>query len=346
MSLFKSIVEVRKYVSSIDANTVWEDFKPFIDEAEAAYIAQLLGDLYTPFLEDYTENYVEPVGEEEPETEMSEDNAALLPYVQRCLAYYAALQAVPHLGVVMGSGGLQEQFTQNSRPAPRYKIRDLSLQYIIFADKHADILLDYLEANAAVDKYQEWLEDETANTRLSGCIVYKTPIASQFIDINESRRIFLRLKKHIKNIEQREVKKMICTEAYEELIQQIKDNDVSEENQLLLDILQPYISKKALYLAMPSLRISVTHEGITMHSSNDGVVQKTTADKKEVDTLLKSLKDGEQGYEADWKTLDQFLIDNIGDYPLIEDSPCYTSKSTTVPRYQPDNDPCNKHFST
>lgn len=344
MSLFKSIPEVRKYVSSIDVNTVWEDFKPFIDEAEAAYIAGLLGDLYAPFLEDYTENYVEEPTEEDP-NEMSEDNAALLPYVQRCLAYYAALQAVPHLGVVMGSGGLQEQFTQNSRPAPRHKIRSLEVQYLTFADKHADILLEYLEVNAAADKYQEWFNDTDANTRLSGCIVYKTSIASQFIDINESRRIFLRLKKRIKTIEQHEVKKMICTEAYDEIIEQIADNDVSEENQLLIDLLQPYISKKALYLTMPSLRISVTHEGITMHSSNDGVVQKTAADKKEVDALLCSLKDGEQGYESDWKKIDQFILDNIADYPLIEDSPCYTSKSTSTPRYQPDNDSCNKHFS-
>jgi hypothetical protein len=340
MSLFQSIPEVRKYIP-IDANLPWEDFKPFIDEAEQAYIKGLLGDLYTPFLEDYTTNY----NDVEQDNDMSADNKLLLPYIQRALAYYAALQSLPHMGVSVGSTGLQEQFGSNSRPAPRWKMRELQLQYITSADKHADILLQYMEDNASLTKYTEWFNDADANTSISGAIVYKTSIASQHIDINESRRLFLRLKKRIKVIEETDIKRMLCQEQYDELIEQLQADDVTAENQLLIDKLAPYISKKALYLTLPSLRVSVTDEGITMHSSSDGVVQKAAANQKDIETLKCSLKDDEQGYEADWKRFDQFLIDNISDYPLIESSTCYTSKVLTTPKYAPDNNAENKHFS-
>jgi hypothetical protein len=340
MPLFKTTTEVRKYLL-VDENMQFATLLTYIKEAEDKFIKGLLGELYPVLLADYTDH----TDAEGNNVDMNNDNLALLPFVQRALAYYTGYQSVTHVGVSLGEAGIQEQFGANSRPAPRWKTRELKLDYINQADQWADDLLEFLEENATSSKYNDWYSDADANTAMQGYIVYKTAIASQYVDINDSRRVFLRMKKRIREIEQNEVKRLLCADQYEEIVQQIKTGSLTPANTALINLLQPYISKKALWLTIPSIRVSVTDEGVTIHSTNDSVVQKASAQEKEVNNLLNSLKAGDYGYEADWDKVDQFIVDNIASYPLIEASPCYTSKSKSIPRYQVDNDPCNKHFS-
>lgn len=342
MILIKTIEEILKYVP-MDVNLHYEKILPFINDAQRKFIKPLLGDdYYTAFVTDYTTN-TNPAG---VDSGMDADNLELLPYVQRALANYMAYLSVPHLGTAIGSAGLQEQFTANSRPAPAYKVRSLQQQYINQADLFADELLEYLEENATALKYPTWFADIEANTAMAGTIVYSTKIASKYIDINESRRVFLRLKKRILEIEKNDVKKMVCSDQYTDFVTQIKTGTLTSANRALLELIEPYIAKKALYLTIPSIRISVTNEGITIHSTNDGAVQKTAAAREEVKDLMKTLKDSElNGFDADWEKINQFIIENIADYPSIEASPCWTSKNLEDPKYKVDNDPCNKHFS-
>lgn len=341
MTFFKTIDEFRKYVN-VDANLQFELMEPFIKDAQELYLKALLGeDFYPVILADYKDNTTA----EGADDGMNADNLVLLPYIQRPVAFYASFLSVSQIGASLGSSGIQEQFASNSRPAPRYKIRDLQLQYITQGDRFADKLLEFLEQEATVSKYNDWFADIDANTAMQGVIVYSTTIASRHIDINESRRVFLRLKKRILEIEKNDIKRMMCTDQYDEIVTQIKAGSLTTENKALNALLEPYISKKALFLTIPSIRISVTDEGITIHSSNDSVVQKAAAAREEVKDLLYSLKDGEYGYDSDWDKINQFIIENISDYPLIEASPCWTSKNTSNPKYQVDNDSCNKHFS-
>jgi hypothetical protein len=348
MSLFKSMDEVRKFIS-IDENMQFDSFDPFVNQAEKKYIKPLLGELYPVLLNDYTDHTnadgSNGTGVDPSPAPMDPDNLELLPEVQRALAYYAAYQCTLQIGVSVGQAGLQEQFGSNSRPAPRWKTRELQLEYITQADQWSDSLLDFLEENASPTKYNDWYSDVEANTAMQGIIVYKTAIASKYIDINESRRVFLRLKKRIIDIESTEIRKSLCEDQYQELVTQIKSGSLSTDNKRLLTLIEPYVSKKALWLTIPSIRISITDEGVTVHSSNDSVVQKTYAQQADVDRLLVSLKEGEYGFDSDWTAIDQFIVDNISKYPLIAASPCWTSKNTAVPRYQVKNDPCNKHFS-
>jgi hypothetical protein len=341
MTFFKTIDEFRKYVI-VDNNLQFELMEPFIKKAQAQFIKVLLGDdFYDIMLADYRD-HTDAEGEN---VDMNADNLLLLPFIQEPLAQYAAFLSVPQISTSLGSSGLQEQFGSNSRPAPRYKIRDLQLQYNHQGDLGADGLLEYLEDNASVSKYSSWYSDMDANTAMSGVIVHSTKIASQYIDINESRRVYLRLKKRILEIEKNDVKRMMCTDQYDEIITQIKTSSLTTANTALLAMVEPYIAKKALYLTIPSIRISVTDGGITIHSSNDGVIQKTAAGREEVKDLLYNLKESEIGYQSDWDSINQFIIENIASYPLIEASPCWTSKNVSNPKYQVDNDKCNKHFS-
>jgi hypothetical protein len=339
MALFRTIDEVRQYVK-LDVNLKFDKLKPSIDEAQEQYLKPLLGN---EFYEEFKTAYE---GAANVPDDLSADNKALLPYIQRSLAYYACFLAIDELGASVGDLGIQQSFNQNSQPAPSYKVNALKVKYITAGDRNADKLLEYLELNATSSKYQTWFEDENANTARSGLIVYKTAIASKYVDINESRRVYLRLRKRITDIEQQYVKRLICSDQYDALVTQLKAGTVTAENKKLIDKLEPIISKKALYLTLPSLAISVEAEGIVLYSSNDSVIQKQTATTEDKKALAYHLRDGEFGYLSDESTLTNFLEGNIADYPLISASPCWTSKPEDGEiSWKVENDPCNKHFS-
>lgn len=337
--LLRSIEELRQYIP-VDVNMNFATVSPAVEEAEELFIKQLLGE-YFPVYEGLYDTYYTGLP-----TAPTEPLKSLMPYVQRALAYYAMFLSVENIGVNVGDIGIQQQSGQNSQAAPRWKVRALQLSYLLKADRFADDLLEFLEENASVSLYQEWFADIVANTKMSGAIVYSTKIASQYIDINESRRVFLRLKKRIKEIEEYDVRKLVCQNQFDELLTQIRTGSTTSENARLLAVLEPYISKRSLYLTMPALAVKVSHEGISILSSNDSVITEQAAGTKEKEDLMKSLRDADRnGYEADEEKIKQFIEDNIADYPLIEASPCWTAKADPGPKFIPDNDPCNKHFS-
>jgi hypothetical protein len=339
MALFRTTAEIRKYIA-IDVNMKFDKLKPSIDDAELRFIKPLLGESF------YTEFSAAYAAAATP-GELSNDNQAILPYIQKALAFYAGYLMIDEIGVQVGDLGIQQQANQNSQPAPAWKVTNLLMKYITSADSSAELLLEFLEDHASPSVYGSWYADIDANTAMSGTIVYKTSIASKYIDINDSRRVFLRLKKRIRDIESTYVKSLICGPQYEEIATQLKTGSLSAANARLIEKLEPIISKKALYLTLPAIAVSIDDKGIMMYSSNDSVTQKQIAGIQEKNELRKILKDVDQGgYESDEATFKSFLSEKIADYPLISSSPCWTTKPDDGSNtWRPINDPCNKHFS-
>jgi hypothetical protein len=344
MALFKTIPEFRKYIS-IDENMDFSNLLPAIQEAEEIFIKDLLGEsFYDILLADYTDH----TDAEGVDAGMNADNKLLIPLVQRTLANYAALFAIDQIDGSIGNMGYQESFGNNSRPAPRWKSKKKEDALIAKGDKYADKLLAFLEKNAAANKYNAWFSDAIANTAMAGSIVYSSTIASKYIDINESRRIFLKLKNKIREIESEDVYHMLCEDQYDEIITQIKTGTLSTPNKKLTAILEPFITKKALRESMPYIRLSITSDGLVMQSTTDGVVSKsavsdnTLIGNSPVKMMLQQL---DKEIKRAKENIDQFIIDNISSYPLIMNSPCFTSKETKPPKYQIPNNPDKNYFS-
>jgi len=335
MALIKTTTEFKKYVA-IDANTRIETLTPFIDEAEQLYIRDLLGAAFYAVL---TTAY-----DATPGTPMPAELAALLPYVQRPLAYYAQLRALPQLAVTFGDMGIRQHRAEESDSAPRWLMEKLQFHALQSADISADAMLAFLEEKATASVYQEWYGSE-ANTRNSGYLVYGTSVASKHIDINQSRRVFLKLRQKIREIETRFVPKLIGPAQYADLIIQIKADTVSPAYRALIDRIEPIICKYALYLQLQFMRVQINEHGIFVYSGQDDIFKLgQLASDADVKILRQQLMDGEFGYIADEEELRQFILDNIADYPLIQSSPVYTVQPDPGPTFKYDNDSNNKHF--
>ena len=321
--LFLSTSEIKNFIS-IDINTDFDSLSPFIEEAEILFILPLLGQaMYDTLSTDYNDNAGTPA---------NAANLALLPYVQRCLAYYAGFLSIDEMGVNMGDAGIMQTRSENAEPAPKWKVDNLKANRINQADLHAEKLLAYLEATATASILNDWYSS-SSNTIASGRILRTAIQASNYIDINESRRLFLRMKPRIKEVEENYIKQLIGEEQYDEIVVQIQAGSLAAAtaNTALVRKLEPIIAKKALYETVPFIRVQVTDQGLSVITTNDGTITKMAASDTQVDKLRKMLKEPDSGYLANVDQLTKFIEDNIDDYPLIEASTAYTSKPNRPP---------------
>lgn len=333
--LIASIDDFRKYIP-IDVNTNFKSIKPHIEDAERRYILPLLGkDQYNTLASAFEGGTLN--------AELTE----LLPLVQRPLAYYAQMLAIPHLTSTFGDLGIRQHRGEDSDPAPRWLQEKLQFGALREADTYADELLAFLEENASGTKYAAWYNSD-ANTRNAGFIVYSTSIASRHIDIGESRRIFLRIRPNIQEIEKRIIPKLIGPDQYNDLVDNIKaDTIVADSAEAkLIALLEPIICKRALYLRLPFLRFAIGEQGIFLFTPGTSeILIGQLATDADIKILRHQLMDGELGYLRDEEELRQYLLSNIDDYPLVKASGVYTAQPDPGPTWQPNNSESNKFFA-
>lgn len=331
--LISSIADFRKYIP-IDANTKLATMQPYIEEAERLYIVPLLGQAF------YDE--LTAALDAGP---LDADDTAVLPYIQRPLAYYAQLLAIPHLASTFGELGIRQHRGEDSDPAPRWLQEKLQFQALRSGDTHAEELLTFLETHATAVKYATWHSSD-ANTINSGFIVYNTKVASKHIDIGESRRVFLRLRSNIREIETRIIPKLIGKEQYNDLVTNMKAGNTTAPEDALVALLEPIICKRALYLRLPFMRFTIGEQGIFLFTpgTSEILIGQLTTDA-DIKIMRHQLIDGELGYLRDEEELRQYLLENIDDYPLVKASGVYTVQPDPGPTWRPDNDISNKYFA-
>lgn len=338
MNLITSTEEFKKY-TAIDINTNFDTLAPFVAEAEQMYILPLLGQA---FYDEYLPLYLASVREDPAPVALTANNAKLLPYIQRALAYYALLLSIPHLSVTYGDLGIMQNRSEKGDAAPRWKEEKLQMHALRYGDIHSEKLLEFLEANA--DNYATW-NSSSANTKKSGVIVYSTAIANKHIRISNSRRIYLALFETIKAIEARHISKLISKDQYDTLVAALKAGNATDKQKALISMLEPIIAKRALYNQIQFLRVQINETGLLIYSGTDSLVALgQLATDADIKILRQQLKDDMFGFEADERELQQFIEDHIDDYPQIKASPIYTVQPDPGPTFRPKNDPNNKHF--
>ena len=259
----------------------------------------------------------------------------LLPYIQKAIANYAIFLYVNIGGVNLNNAGISVQSSQNSQPAPQWKIDKLEKSLLASADRHAEKLLAYLEKNK--DEYPLWVASPSY-TLSKDLFINSADELSKYISINNSRRLFLKLKKYLFDVEELHIKRLICKDQYAAL----KIESPTQPSLILLNKLKPLVARLALLQGIPELRISITDQGINVLSYSDSINIKGGATDAQINDLKESLK---SKIEAHTEEVKFFLEENLADYPLYANRPCYAAKPVPGPGHIPVNDPCGKSFS-
>jgi hypothetical protein len=240
MSLIKTIEEVKKYLS-IDISMDAKSIQPYIQPAEEKVIL-LLGKEQYEELDDYYNN------SEESDDELD----ALLPYAQRPIVNFAYHIGLSMLNVSIGNNGIAVVQTQSLTPASKQRTDDLKADLEKAAYDALESLLEFLEVN--VDDYPSWEESDAYVNQYSYLIISARKF-DELLRIDRSRLTFLNWRPTMADVEFLEIYPTVSKEYCDELKEEIKANDVSEDNAVVLPLLQ-----KALAYLTASLELDKKYE--------------------------------------------------------------------------------------
>lgn len=281
---FKTLEELQQCVK-VNADTTVESLTPYIAIAQEKYLPTYLGTtLYNSLLNYYNDdNAVD-----------NADYNGILPYIQRALANYALYHATDHFNVYFGDSGFTTAASNNMVPASKERVALYKQSCLDLAHEGIEQLLNYLELNKT--DFDEWVQSSasTINTRFT----LRTAVQySNFVDINNSRLVFIKIWPHL----DRALEQIIYPNISKDLYDRLNTDLTSPADDNYIALLPKVNSLLAFYSYSYYLQATQGEAMVIALYNNYGAAK------------LKELVD--------------YLIANATNYPEYANSPQFTANS-------------------
>lgn len=224
----------------------YTSFEPILREAFNLFIRPVIGEKMSKRLVDEYKN------------DTGEENNRLIYLAQRANANLAVWYNFYELTVILSGSGIQKAETGDYKGLYKYQERQLRENYKTKGFNALDDLLLYLENSADYPEFKEspaWLFRGTA-------IVPGADIVEQFLPIERSRLIFLRLQPHISFIEKTQLPSFVGQKLLDDLKKKMAESQIEGSlYQGLLNCIQPVV---ILYAAARLVRQAgmITDKGL------------------------------------------------------------------------------------
>ncbi len=293
MSLITTISQLR-LLSTISISNSLENWQPYIDEAQESFIRPLLGDDLMDLLES------------EANSSASEESqyAGLIEKVIKPLGLYSLWLGVDEMSVSVSSSGIQVIESPSHKQAPRYMIVNLKERWLSRAHVNADLMLKFLEKSKS--DYPLWINQDS-DLFISNAIEF-----NKYVNIRESRRVFLALKPVMRSIEKKYIRATLGEDLFNELKEAINNSaseELSSDNQALVDLICPAIAHLSMARALHEISVDVLDWGVfeTATSSFDDIKSKSSANSERIASMIEvNQHDG----DAEIKELQEYLDNN------------------------------------
>lgn len=295
----------------------WATIKPFVRTATRKYILKFVDQSSYDALASKFQN----------NASLDASETEWLEKLQDAIAYYTIYEAMPHVNVTLSDNGAQQTLSENNSSVPtnQWSFKVMRWETLKNADELIDHCLEWMEnevksGNTLFDDYKS--SDEYKKGRSS---LFKTTAELQsFIDIRNSRRTFLSLVPFLEKAAKKHIIPLICSDLYEEVVNEYKNNSLSAKNEAILSQIQAVIAEYGTLMALPHLSIVMEDSGFKVISQSDGMSHKNNLSSTQHMEAIQQLK---YQLESDGKSakadLIQFLYDNIDTYPLFKESSCF-----------------------
>ncbi len=289
--LFQNVKQIKPFLGGVQANLSDGTFIPFVAGAEFKYLIPAIGIEFYQYLDPKVQT---DVGIES----LSADETLALIYLQRALAYYSLLDAMPFLNIQIGNVGIQEQSTANNVPARQWAYFQAENAAVQNGDTFLDAALLFMESRSA--SFPTW-KDSPAYTVATELFINSASELSRHISILNSRRAFLQIRSHLERAEQMHILPVLGSTKMAAIKAEMKGGNVSGETKPVLLLVQQALAHMALYESLPEIGISLSGNGIRILSDHDGIKGRLSATPEQVTALKEnSLKLGSM-YLSDLK---------------------------------------------
>ena len=288
----KGAEELKALLGFIYKSNSFANMISFIGFAERD-IRKVIGNPVFDFAQEHylSENYqLEEPNEAHPEYIILDE---LVHSVQLPVALHAYRRYAPNNDLTHSDSGRSIIVTETEKPAFEWMIDKSDKSLLDLAHEATDILLEFLDKNVdyTLDGDDEplipWGTSEEFNVSRE-LFITKDQFNDEFF-IDGSRRVFLALTPSIRKVQENEVLSCLGKDKYDEISEQIIDDDVSDENNTLLMLIRPALTFLSLSKAVISLSIEILPNGIFSNFITGTINSKNAAAASQRIEISKSL---------------------------------------------------------
>jgi hypothetical protein len=265
-------------------------------------------------------------------TDLTAAQQEIVSHLRTAAAYYGFYEALPYLNIHVSNTGAMSHSGEGSAGVRQWESRDARRSALHKADQKLDKALSIMEATPA--NYTTWRDSDAYTVQKKYLITNADDFkAKGHLDINKSRRTYLRLVPFIAKAESHELTDCMGSTLLTSLKTKIKAGTALEaKEQILMDeYVYPALAHYAMYQAAGTLRLDISSSGITLITTADGSMTKQEKESAFVQWRHEVYGDA-QRYLSQAK---KYLDDNSADFAD------YTSDDASeneTPQYQiPDN---------
>lgn len=307
------IAEIKKYIGKVSVVLQIADLDSHFSSIEDKFVKDILGD-------DEFESLCQAFADDalEPEQEL------LLPYCQKIIANLGYLAHLPLGNAYFTAYGIQAAQTKETQVASQWRLRDIKNSFAYDGFNAIEELLEFLWKSPE-DTYPDWELSENRERHRSFFIISAKQFNEDFW-IDDAYQLYRMFKPAMKKVETYYIKPVLGAALFNEIKQQIKDDNVSEDNEFLLtEFIRPAVADITFFEAAPRLRIDISDFGLSQRRTSD----RQTEDVREP-LNNDSYKDGVNSSERNGQMiigdLREYLFANHTEYPLYEASTSYTKR--------------------
>ncbi len=229
MALVKTKEEIAKYFT-IDGSFNYNTVLPYVELSEDD-VKLVLGVAQYEELSDYYNSESSGISELDD----------LLEYVQRPIVIFAFHKAIDKINVSIGNNGIGVIHNTNLAPASDKRVSNLRESITESGYDSLEYLLEFLETN--IDDYPLW-EASDAYAYQYQYLISSARKFDELYKINRSRLTYLDWRPTMADVELLQIDPIVSKDLMDELKTQIKADNVSEKNLLIL----PHLQKALAYL--------------------------------------------------------------------------------------------------
>jgi len=321
MALINTTSEIKTYIGrAVNKSLDFENgMKPFVEMAYEAYLRPAFGDEFLDWLQ------------EEMAGTPSADANAILPYIQRPLAWYAYLRRL-EIGLGQDGDNGFEEIASDKTMQPRMWVFNKRMDA---ANRNAAEALEqalaYLYKNKA--NYEAWTESSNYTDYIKLFVNNGTAMKVYLPQTSGSYRLFLTLRNYFNEAQNTKVADIMGAEQYASLQTKLSaGTNLTSYETALLTAAAKAVAKVGYAESIPHLNIIQTDGGaLRIISDYDGIINSQAATPKQIDYIQEKAT---TEANAALNELKKYLIANALNLPIYADSAAYEAVN---PFKLPDN---------
>lgn len=314
--LIKDLNELKSHLT-FEAGFLFETILPYIQEAQETFVVKMLGRTF----------YTNLINRWDPEAgDITDQEKMLIHHLQGMVAHHAAVLAMPYFIVSLTNGGLTQKETTNRKGIFQWQDFRFENAHLEAAYTSKENALLYLWEFRNHERFVAWKNSDQEGSSVSMLVNSALDFHAHY-PINSSRRTFEAIKNFIKDSHS-SVKQIIGADLYDDILNDIRLFDFSEENESLLPYLRAVVCHKAI-MRCGSLPLKITADGIMITSMPGSTGTIRNQNQADADRIIEMKNEAAISYEEKVSDLRDYLLKHIDEYPLYANSKEYKSLIAT-----------------